>query len=234
MRPGWRKGHRCPSRQPLKPDARAADGPASARYRSEPPLTKFRFTRGGGRRKLSKGARRVLVRSSVVVGAIALAATAYAALRAVDLAPYDRAISLAANESNVDPVLIRAVIAVESKGDPDARSPVGAQGLMQLMPDTATWTANRLSPGWTDPDVWHPRTNIRLGTAYLRYCLDESALSPEWAAACYHGGPARVRRLREAAGSPIDPIPVLEAAKMPNTAHYVRKIRAAMLEYGTP
>jgi soluble lytic murein transglycosylase len=191
-------------------------------------LTRFKFVSG---RMFSKRGRRVVLRSGVVVGAIALAATAYAALRAVDLAPYNRAILLAANESRVDPVMIRAVIAVESKGDPDALSPVGAQGLMQLMPDTATWTANRLSPGWTDPDVWNPRTNIRLGAAYLRYCLDECGGEPEWAAACYHGGPARVRRLREAAGSPTDPIPVLEAAGMPNTAHYVRKVRAAVVEY---
>lgn len=81
---------------------------------------------------------------------------------------------------------IRAVIAVESGGDPRARSPKGAMGLMQIMP--ATWTELRARYALGD-DPFEPRANILAGTAYLRE-MYERYDSPGFLAA-YHAGPGR-------------------------------------------
>jgi hypothetical protein len=72
---------------------------------------------------------------------------------------FDNIIQQAASEFGVEPALIKAVISVESNGNPKAVSPAGAQGLMQLMPKTAA------DLGVTNP--FDPVQNIRAGTRYL-------------------------------------------------------------------
>lgn len=85
-----------------------------------------------------------------------------------------------ANKYNLDPALIRAIIAVESNGDPKAVSPAGAQGLMQLMPGTAA------EMGVTDP--FDPVQNIMGGAAYLRRLLDRYQGNVRLALAAYNWG----------------------------------------------
>lgn len=65
----------------------------------------------------------------------------------------------AASAAGIEPILVEAVIAAESAFDPNALSHKGAQGLMQLMPETAE--------RFDVSDVWDPRENIRGGAAYL-------------------------------------------------------------------
>lgn len=77
--------------------------------------------------------------------------------------PFAPEISAAAADSGVEPALVRAVIAAESAFDPQALSSKGAQGLMQLMPATAS------ELGVTD--VWNPTQNIRAGSAHLARLL---------------------------------------------------------------
>ena len=80
----------------------------------------------------------------------------------------------AAQSFETDPALVIAVIAVESKGDPEARSSVGAIGLMQLMPETARDVARHLrDPEPEESDLLDPATNIRLGTCYLSMQIAE-------------------------------------------------------------
>jgi soluble lytic murein transglycosylase-like protein len=81
---------------------------------------------------------------------------------------------------------IRAVITVESAGDPRAMSPAGAMGLMQLMPDT--WAELRKDFALGN-DPYDPRDNILAGTAYLRAMYDQFG-APGFLAA-YNAGPAR-------------------------------------------
>jgi len=73
--------------------------------------------------------------------------------------PFRDEIDAASSNNGVDPLLVEAVIAAESGFDARALSDKGAQGLMQLMPDTA----RRFGVA----DVWDPRQNIQGGTAYL-------------------------------------------------------------------
>jgi soluble lytic murein transglycosylase-like protein len=100
---------------------------------------------------------------------------------------YDEIIEKHAVAYSVSPDLVRAVVQVESGFNPYARSPRGAMGLMQLMPDTA------IEMGVVDP--YDPDQNIRGGVAYLRQLLNRYAGDLTLALAAYNAGPAAVDRV---------------------------------------
>lgn len=110
-----------------------------------------------------------------------------------------------AKHYGVDPELVAIIVLVESGGDPAAKSPAGATGLMQLMPGTAREVASQV--GLRDfnlASLTEPATNIELGTAYLAEQLKRfgQASDPDWqtsielAAAAYNGGPGTVTAMR--------------------------------------
>ena len=98
---------------------------------------------------------------------------------------YDAVIAAAAARHRLDPALLRAVIATESNFDPRARSARGAQGLMQLMPETARELGV--------PDVWDPHANVEGGAAYLAALLRRYG-DLRLALAAYNAGPGAVDR----------------------------------------
>lgn len=96
--------------------------------------------------------------------------------------PYGSAIAEAAHRHEVDPALVKAVMTAESAGNPRATSPVGAMGLMQLMPGTAK------ALGVADP--YDPRQNLEGGTRYLGELTRRFGL--EKGVAAYNAGPGAV------------------------------------------
>ncbi|HZM46972.1 MAG TPA: lytic transglycosylase domain-containing protein [Burkholderiales bacterium] len=97
---------------------------------------------------------------------------------------YTPLISAVAKEIQLDPALLHAVIAVESGYNPKARSPKGAIGLMQLMPDTAR--------RYEVADIWDPRDNLRGGARYLRDLLAAFNNNLSLALAAYNAGEGAV------------------------------------------
>ena len=107
---------------------------------------------------------------------------------------YEAEILASAEEFDLDPYLVCGVIFTESAFRPEARSNVGALGLMQLMPATGLEEAELLEiEGVTEDRLTEPALNIRLGCNYLRKLLDEFG-TESVALAAYNAGPGRVRQ----------------------------------------
>ncbi len=114
-----------------------------------------------------------------------------------------RAIVVEARRYDFDPSLVLAVMHVESGYYNFATSPVGALGLMQLLPSTAEYMAQKLGIEWKGSvTLFQPVTNVRLGVAYLDR-LSRRYHSLPVALAAYNWGPSRIdRRLRRGASLP--------------------------------
>ena len=100
--------------------------------------------------------------------------------------PLDRLISRIANETGLDPKLLHALVIIESAYDSRAISPVGAQGLTQLMPGTAAELGVR--------DAFDSEENLRAGARYLAIQIGRFS-DIRLALAAYNSGPNRVARL---------------------------------------
>lgn len=85
-----------------------------------------------------------------------------------------------------------AIARQESARNPKVRSPVGASGLMQIMPGTATHTVKMFNiPGYSSPSqLLDPETNINIGTSYLQYVYQQFGNNRIFASAAYNAGPA--------------------------------------------
>ena len=123
---------------------------------------------------------------------------------------YQQQIAIAAKRYQLDPALIRAVIHAESAFKPAALSKVGAQGLMQLMPETAKELGVN--------DAFHPAENILAGSRYLAILLDRFDGDIALACAAYNAGASRVEQYKG-----IPPYPETQA--------YVERVQILLKRY---
>jgi len=128
-------------------------------------------------------------------------------------------------EIGLDPAYVYGLIRQESRFVMDARSHVGASGLMQVMPATAKWTAKRIGMTEFRPDMIAERdTNLKIGTAYLKLVLDDQDGLQALAAAAYNAGPGRPRKWRN--GPLIETAIWAENVPFAETRDYVKKVLA--------
>jgi len=135
-------------------------------------------------------------------------------------------VSVAASKYNLDPLLILALTREESHFNPQAVSPAGARGLMQLMPKTASWIAAQLRwSGFSEEVLANPQDNIEFGSYYVQYLQKTLGTNPEalpWVLAAYNGGIGNVKRWMEMKVSGTDPdAPTIEFKE---TRDYLRKV----------
>ena len=135
-----------------------------------------------------------------------------------------------ARAAGLDPAVVFGLIRQESRFVTDARSGVGASGLMQLMPATASWTAKKLGLPWHAGLINDTGLNLQLGTAYLKRVLDDFGGSLAMAAAAYNAGPGRPRRWREG-GAVMEPAAWAESIPFNETRDYVKKVLANSVTY---
>ncbi len=144
--------------------------------------------------------------------------------------PYHDTVLAKSRNIGLDPAYVYGLIRQESRFIMDARSGVGASGLMQVMPATARWTARKI--GMTDftPGMINDRdTNITIGTAYLKLALDDFDGSMAMAAAGYNAGPGRPRNWRN--GPTLDAAIWAENVPFSETRDYVKKVLSNTTNY---
>ena len=136
--------------------------------------------------------------------------------------PYRAEVQARAAEIGLDPAYVYGLIRQESRFIVDARSHVGASGLMQIMPATARWTAKKIGLDYSAELIADRATNLKLGTSYLKLVLDDLGGSQALAAAAYNAGPGRPRRWRE--GPVVETAIWAENIPFNETRDYVKKV----------
>ncbi len=145
--------------------------------------------------------------------------------------PYAELFAKYATANRLSEGMVLALTKAESSFRAAVKSPVGAIGLMQLMPNTARLTAGYAgkkpyNPLWLiDPDY-----NIRLGTRHLRILLDRYDQDTVYTLAAYNAGSGAVNRWRKAFG-PLDRDEFIENIPYYETRDYVKKVIGGMREY---
>lgn len=128
---------------------------------------------------------------------------------------YEQIVLGHAENYDLEPNLVAAVIYQESKFEADAVSVSGAVGLMQLLPSTGQGIADRTGgENWKPEDLRNPELNVRYGSWYLRHLLDKYG-DEELALAAYNAGQANVDRWRKEG----------RGIQFPETRRYVERVR---------
>jgi soluble lytic murein transglycosylase len=147
--------------------------------------------------------------------------------------PFRDAVVKRVQSIDLDPAYVYGLIRQESRFIMDARSGVGASGLMQVMPATARETARRIGmTGFTANMITDLGTNIAIGTGYLKLVLDDVGGSMPMAAAAYNAGPGRPRTWRGQSGSPtLEAAIWAESVPFAETRDYVKKVLSNTTSY---
>lgn len=145
--------------------------------------------------------------------------------------PYGDKVRAAVSEFDGDPSLVYAVMREESTFRPGVESPVGARGLMQIIPPTGRTIAKALGTDSFEPgSLFDAGTNVRFGTWYLENLLGRFARDRPLAIAAYNAGPEVVGRWIDTA-SPLESDAFVDSIPYGETRRYVRKVIRSMRMY---
>ncbi|ARP52307.1 lytic transglycosylase [Alcaligenes faecalis] len=156
------------------------------------------------------------------------------------IAPFEGRVTEQAKSINLDPAWVYGLIRQESRFITDARSGVGASGLMQLMPATAKWVANKIDMRDFSPSrVNEFEVNTVLGTNYLNMVLGQLDGSQVLASAGYNAGPGRPRQWRARLNTSVEGAIFAETIPFTETRLYVKNVLSnatyyAMMFSGQP
>jgi soluble lytic murein transglycosylase len=144
--------------------------------------------------------------------------------------PFRNSVVKRAGDICLDAAYVYGLIRQESRFIMDARSGVGASGLMQVMPATARWTAKKIGlTNFTADQLNDRETNLAIGTGYLKLVLDDFAGSMPLAAAAYNAGPNRPRAWRN--GAVVETAIWAENVPFAETRDYVKKVLSNTTNY---
>jgi len=145
------------------------------------------------------------------------------------LAPFKDVFEEQARIFGLEEAWVFGLVRQESRFIVNAKSSVGASGLMQLMPATARWVAKRNGvKNYSPARVTEVPINVALGTGYLKHVLDDLG-HPVLASAAYNAGPGRARRWR--ADQPLEGAIYAETIPFSETRDYVKKVMANTMYY---
>jgi len=126
----------------------------------------------------------------------------------------------------VDRALIHAIVRQESRFDPSARSHSGATGLMQLMPETATYVTGGRHTGRTGLE--DPEINLAIGQHYVNSLLETQPISTDLFSlvVAYNAGPGNLRRWKDDTQAKDDPLLFIESIPVAETRTFAEKVMA--------
>ena len=146
------------------------------------------------------------------------------------LSPHADQVRPKAKDLGLDDAWVYGLMRQESRFMTNAKSVVGASGLMQLMPATARWVAKKVGiKDYHHGQVNDLDTNITLGTHYLKIVQDELYNHPVLASAAYNAGPGRPRRWRDI--KPMEAAIFAESIPFNETRDYVKKVMSNATYY---
>jgi len=142
--------------------------------------------------------------------------------------PFLESIMSWSGQRQLNPFLVAGLIRQESRFEPKIRSVAGAQGLMQVMPGTGTWIAQKIQ--LKDYNLENPDDNIKLGTWYLDHTHEEYSNNSLLAVASYNAGPGNVSKWISKYGF-NDPDAFIEVIPFGETKGYVESVFANYWNY---
>jgi soluble lytic murein transglycosylase len=139
------------------------------------------------------------------------------------MSPFRDQLRAAVRRHDLDEAWVSSLIRQESRFIAQAQSRVGASGLMQLMPTTARWVAQKLGlKGWQWSQITDIETNLNFGSFYLRHVYNGLDSSPVLATAAYNAGPGRAQVWR--GEQRMEAAIYAESIPFEETRDYVKKV----------
>ena len=145
-------------------------------------------------------------------------------------APYRDSLQGRIQENNLEEAWVYGLMRQESRFVTQAKSTVGAAGLMQVMPATARWIAQKLGmKDYRNALISQLDTNLKLGTYYMKNVLSTLGNNPVLASAAYNAGPGRARMWL--ADRPLEGAIYVENIPFDETRDYVKKVMSNTVYY---